>query len=204
MIENGQTTIRCIICLEDYFIPSLTSSTSSQTTVTTSIGALYTPDGCDHPICQPCLEHYTKNTLEERGKKSSLTILNSDRMKFINCPAIGCNQTYPVNAIITKVFPFQHRLAIWWRQSMDNKNGFLDFLQKLKNKTDSSSSSSSSSSFTTTAPSSSSTTATATASANGGNQKHVSREFLKLALKEGWVRCPNCKFFVERRVRKKL
>ncbi|KAI7853160.1 hypothetical protein BDC45DRAFT_536629 [Circinella umbellata] len=131
-------------------------------------------------------------------------------MKFINCPFPECNQTYSVNAIITKVLPFRQRLGIWSRQFMLHKNSAYVSLKKLKNN-------SMSSTTTTTTGTAAATLAhtnvkpiaetsnkndkkrsNTITTTNGGAQKRLSKEFLELALKEGWARCPNCKYFVER------
>ena len=236
VVKKYQTTIRCTICFEDYYdatsrpnINNDDNDNNNGNDTTTepppSISPiLCAPDGCNHYICQPCLEKYTLSAIK-RANSEGIT-----ELVFVDCPVPDCQETYLVEEIIALALPLKYRMLFWWLNKMQVMQHHLErsvqenedrqrrqrerkrFSDRMKKRASSNS----------TAPTSSATTLAAVAAAAAASplsssafffdednekrsqqeikNKKESEKLIKMALSKHWTRCPRCKYLVQRSV----
>ncbi|KAI9251436.1 hypothetical protein BDA99DRAFT_575161 [Phascolomyces articulosus] len=191
-----------------------TQATETETQPPPPSPILFAPENCNHHICQPCMEKYTLASLKQ-GNEDGMT-----NLMFVQCPEPECTQTYLLEELIAFALPLRQRMLFWFhnkihilQQNLEKASLEEELRQQqleqerqqqqkrrfnIKMKKRTSSSATVAAIAATAAASPSSALFFEDGQKLNYNNKKATDKIVKMALKNNWTRCPQCKYLVQR------
>ncbi|KAL1927400.1 hypothetical protein VTP01DRAFT_4029 [Rhizomucor pusillus] len=99
----------CCICLEEYEHKSASSRQAAQEANNASV-TIFATDGCGHHICQPCMQRYLQEFVNDYRNQNFFAI---------DCPDMECEKFYRADDIVPRAIRDPKLNNAWWRKAIE-------------------------------------------------------------------------------------
>lgn len=99
----------CCICLEEYEHKPASSRQAAQEANNASV-TIFSTDGCGHYICQPCMQRYLQEFVNDYRNQNFFAI---------DCPDMECEKFYRADDIVPRAIRDPKLNNAWWRKAIE-------------------------------------------------------------------------------------